>query len=769
MEGGGSSWPRRWRARWIWWEEHDLLRAVFAASPLRRDGFGYLRTTFELRSAPARATCRITADGRYQLWVNGTRIGRGPVRSEPSHLTYDTYDLGAHLREGVNAVAVLVRGYGEANPHYKPAPPVGTLGLGALLFEAEIDGLLVCSDRSWRAAEAPFRRAEPSGVGGPPPPEIVNGRAVPNGWTEPGFDDSAWRPAYETEAAGPGSGGGIPPCEPFGGLGPRPIPHLAERVMSPVSARGDGGSTVFDMGQIVCGHPRIALEAEAGTVVRLTCGEALDEAGTPVTDVREWELVYTASGRPGEAIEAFEPVGFRYLRTSIIEGNATRLSVDALERTYPREPGSYFRCSDPVLTELWQAGARTLDLCSLDAYIDCPGREQRSWLGDDYVMALVGLVCNPDVRLAAWTQRLHAQGARPDGLLPAVAASDFTDRPVTLPDCSLHWIRTQARLWERTGDRDLVVGLLPVAARILDWFEARRGPDGLLTDLEGWVFIDWAQNERGRQTAVMDALYAMALEDATTLAVVAGDRGLARRCTERARATRRAFGRYWDRRRRVYVDAADPDGSPGRRVSQHTNAVAILSGCAPRSRWDGMLDRVLDPRRVVRTLTPGDTPELDRRLSHQWEDPAMDEEEQVVEAQPFFSHFVHQAVAQAGRAHLIVDLCRRWTPMLERGNGCIEEYWTARPGLGSLCHAWSATPTYDLSTHVLGIRPLHDTVHVNPALGDLDWAEGAVPTPHGPVRGRFGARSWLEVPDRMEAIVAIGGREVRLGPGRHDL
>ncbi len=52
----------------------------------------------------------------------------------------------------------------------------------------------------------------------------------------------------------------------------------------------------------------------------------------------------------------------------------------------------------------------------------------------------------------------------------------------------------------------------------------------------------------------------------------------------------------------------------------------------------------------------------------------------------------------------------------------------------SLCHGWSAGPASWCINHVLGIRPLDvgcKTVEVNPSLGDLDWAEGAMAMPGG--------------------------------------
>jgi alpha-L-rhamnosidase len=64
---------------------------------------------------------------------------------------------------------------------------------------------------------------------------------------------------------------------------------------------------------------------------------------------------------------------------------------------------------------------------------------------------------------------------------------------------------------------------------------------------------------------------------------------------------------------------------------------------------------------------------------------------------------------------------------------------TGQPGLGSdtsLAHGWSTTPVSALSGYVLGVQPAtagYATWTVQPEPGDLTWAEGNVPTPHGTI------------------------------------
>jgi hypothetical protein len=216
--------------------------------------------------------------------------------------------------------------------------------------------------------------------------------------------------------------------------------------------------------------------------------------------------------------------------------------------------------------------------------------------------------------------------------------------------------------------------------------------------------------------------------------------------------------RLWDEHRGAYADALLPDGAQSRRVSQHANAMLIAAGIAPRERWDRMLDYVMDTSRLVETST-----------SMAPVDGGFDEETQVVLAQPFFMHHVHRALVAAGRFdEMVANVRERWSPMLEGtiGDATLWEHWHGRE---SRCHAWSATPAYDLSREVLGVRPLAPGAvrfRIEPHVAGLSWARGRYPTPAGDigvswrVEGRR-FRLAVEVPHRTVAEVALpSGRVV---------
>lgn len=783
---------RRWKAHWIWSERPDPGTGAFAGGPPDRpaDRFVLAARWFELDDASAPARCRVTADGRYVLYLNGTELSRGPVRSEAGLLVYDEVDLSPAVRPGRNVLTALVRHYGSAVAHWKPSGAMGSVGQGGFLLEGALGGdgagaVDISTDKRWFVWTAGYRPGIDKPWGGSPASEIVDLADLPTGWPAPDSADG-WQPAVVCAPAGLSVHDVRPPAGPFFELRPRAIAPLTARpidIGAPVAggtvdpgAPTDHPATSFgadivrtaevppaatalaagdwrtvDAGAIVNAVPVLIVQASPGAVIDLCCGEDLAEDGRPVTAPRHWGMRITATGGP-DHIEAFEAVGFRYLGIVVREGSVHSWAISAIEHVYPVSGGA-FACSDPELTELWRAGVRTLELCATDAFLDCPGRENRAWLGDAYVHTQLTMIGADDWRLAKENLRLHAQGARSDGFLPMVGTGDYSTLPVTIPDFSLHWVRTLVRVWEATGDDELAAELLPIAARLIRVFESHRDDTGGIRDVPGWLFIDWAQTGRGAYHAVLEGLVAAAATDLTTLADALGESGTARRLGAIASRSRNAFERYWDERRGVYVDALDESGRRLARVSQHTNALAILADAADSKRIERILAAVLDEARLRTTLTPAEGP-MEGRLTHQWNPPPnFDEQTHVVRAQPFFAHFVHEALARADRIDLIPGLLRAWRPLVERGNGCLEEYWDAAPGRGSRAHAWSGTPSIDLTRRVLGLAPAdHDgaTYVLDPHLGHLDWAEGVVPTPHGPIQVRVSQSDGVTGIDRLQ-------------------
>ncbi len=170
---------------WIWTSEPAAPRNVFAR----------FRRTFSYSGG--KADLHITADSRYFLYVNGERIGFGPVRAWPGHWRYDTYDLAPYLKPGKNVVAALVNHYVEGNFQYLPAPP-------GLLADVELDGEVICTDEKWRVSIDPAMKSIAPRISVQQAYEEQFDARAADGWVEPCYDDSPWKSAVALRPADDG-------------------------------------------------------------------------------------------------------------------------------------------------------------------------------------------------------------------------------------------------------------------------------------------------------------------------------------------------------------------------------------------------------------------------------------------------------------------------------------------------------------------------------------------------------------------------------------
>jgi hypothetical protein len=151
------------------------------------------RREFALSRTPNQAHLYISAELRYQLWVNGLYVGRGPILHHPTLLPFDCHDITPLLRPGRNLICVLV--HTPAMPLHNAVP----LGEPGLVAQLHVDGkLLLQTDRQWRAtSQSGWSSAMPKRCWALGPIEQFDMSAAPLGWLTQSFDSSKWPAAQE--------------------------------------------------------------------------------------------------------------------------------------------------------------------------------------------------------------------------------------------------------------------------------------------------------------------------------------------------------------------------------------------------------------------------------------------------------------------------------------------------------------------------------------------------------------------------------------------
>jgi alpha-L-rhamnosidase len=502
-------------------------------------------------------------------------------------------------------------------------------------------------------------------------------------------------------------------------------------VLAPAAKGVSGGGVLLDFGIELTGNVEIITPMTKGKeppLVRIRFGESVAEAMA--------ELGGTANAQNDHALRdqtvrlpwlgktTIGPSGFRFVRIDNVDPSIpvhlAEIRAVLLLRDVP-QIGS-FRCDDERLNRIWQVGAYTVHLNMQEYLWDGVKRDRLVWIGD----------MHPEVAT------INAVF----GFNDVVTRSLDLTRDVTPPtewmngisSYSMWWVLIHEQWWLHHGDRAYLAAQKAYLQALLKKLADLIGTDGR-ERINGMRFLDWpsSPNKQG-VTAGLQGLLVMTLEAGARLMTVLDDPATAARCT--AAATR------------------------GRKVVPDTNA--SKSGAALLA-----LAGMLDAKKTADEILKVDGPKG---------------------VSTFYGYYVLLALAQAGETDTALDfISRYWGAMLDLGATTFWEdfelAWAdnaaridelvppgkidVHGGYGaycyvgfrhSLCHGWASGPTAWLSETVLGVTPLEPgfkRVRIVPQLGRLKWAEGAYPTPLGPIKVRHERQADGKVKSQISAPAGI--------------
>lgn len=150
------------------------------------------RRIFTLPEPAHGVTLSIFADTRYEVWVDGIWVGRGPARFSRTHHEYDAYGLGG-LAAGDHLVAVLVQWApnqrrSESRTPYLKARLEATNAQGQVMTVVQTDSTWkACLSDAWRQDAAPVHSWQLIG-----PTELLDLRRLPPNWATAIYSDAGW-------------------------------------------------------------------------------------------------------------------------------------------------------------------------------------------------------------------------------------------------------------------------------------------------------------------------------------------------------------------------------------------------------------------------------------------------------------------------------------------------------------------------------------------------------------------------------------------------
>jgi hypothetical protein len=436
---------------------------------------------------------------------------------------------------------------------------------------------------------------------------------------------------------------------------------------------------------------------------------------------------------------------YRYVELSI-ETKDDPLTLEDFRGVYtgyPFERRARFDAGSAELEKILDVGWRTARLCAHETYMDTPYYEQLQYAGDTRIQALVSLYMTGDARLMRNAIELLDGSRTGDNMTLACAPSGH---PQYIPPFGLWWIGMVHDYFMYQDDPAFVKAMLPGMRSVLSYFTAHQKPDGSLGPIGWWNIVDWVEQWRNGvppvtgegSSAPLDLQLLLAYDWAADLESALGSPALAQQYRQSGAELRRTILRLYGKPGELFAD------TPQRTAfSQHTNALAILAGVV-----EG------DAARQV----------LARTLS----DPTL------AQASVYFRHYLHSAVNKAGEGDRYLDLLEPWRAMLARGLTPGAE----RPEPSrSDCHAWGASPNFELFRTVLGIDSAAQgfrRVTVRPFLGSLTKVSGAIPHPRGEIavslqRNANELDAQVALPPGIDGEFSWHGNTVVLRPGLNKL
>jgi len=456
----------------------------------------YLRTTFDIPFEPAEAILHVTALGIADFEINGRPAFDDQLMpgwtDYMQRVPYRSYDVTALMKKGANCVgAILGDGWYCGHVAWSQRQTYGERPRVRVLIEVKsTDGEIrqVFSDGTWKTATGPILQNDLL-MG-----EAYDARLAIEGWSEAGFDDSAW-PSVETWEA--------PPME------------ISAAILPPVRRRdvfdgklieetgGHRGAKIYryDFGQNLAGRLRIRVQAPRGTTLTMKHAEVLKPDGSLYTDnLRTAKATdyYTCRGGGEETWEPrFTFHGFRY--ASIGASRAVEsLSAQSVVLQTDLEPTGEFNCSHPLLNQLfknivWGARSNFLEIPT-----DCPQRDERlGWTGDAQVfVSTAAIVMDVRTFFRKWMRDLRDSQAA-SGQIPSFAP-DLVVPPVPKGDGGPAWADAMVlcpwAIYEAYGDREILEENYAAMASYLRFI---AGPectkDGIRNhpDLKRHCYGDW--------------------------------------------------------------------------------------------------------------------------------------------------------------------------------------------------------------------------------------------------------------------------------------
>lgn len=741
-------------------------------------GVYHFRKAINIDEVPQKLLIHLSADNRYNLFVNGQRICYGPAKGDLTTYKYDVIDMAPYLKKGNNQLAALVYNGG------KDKPLAFISAQTAFFLKAENDDFNQLNTNSgWKVFKNPayqpisyyemlFKERWFYGFYACGPGDEVDASSYPWGWEKAEYDDASWLTAEKLEFNG---------NAPWN-LVPRNIAFMDNHLVNPKAIRKVTGTDItegpwhgnkainipantsatilMDYEIFTMGYPELIVEGGTGSFIKVKYAEALYEkvnlkahrdSVNDLTIYGVWDVFH-----PDGEKRTFRPLWkrtFRYVQLVIETKDEplTMLSHTTEYSGYPYPEMSTFKSNDKHLNEIFEMSLRTLRMCSGETYYDTPFYEQLSYGGDNRPIGALSVYNSTDDRLFREVMRLYPQSENKEtGLFKSAYPSRFT---FDMGSWSMAWIQSLYDYHLMRGDADYVKQFIDKIEGVLGFYERHLDEKtGLIGTVKNQNFMDWSitkgsiprtnEQKEMKQSVLLTLNFVHTMDCAASMYKQLDELDKANKWESVASGIKKAvYSTCWDKERQLFRDYADQEI-----YSQHTNIMAILCDVVPPSAQVDLLRHILSYEKFDEM------------------------------ASSYFSFFLFKAMQKTGQEELFLHNLDFWYNFIDRGlSTCGETGFASHDR--SDCHAWSAHPAYFLLSSVCGIKPADigfHNVNITPHPGTLTSVDASMPHPLGRINVKYNIKKGkfhavIELPEGMGGTFSYMGQKRILNEGINEI
>lgn len=469
---------------------------------------------------------------------------------------------------------------------------------------------------------------------------------------------------------------------------------------------------LIDLGRVVHGRVEFTATGLAGSIIdvgwdeRLTpdTGRALpfpgswhqewNQVDSFILDGSEWR-VSTIDARAG-----------RYILIAVWGSGIVRLeNLVVKEEVYPVIGFGSFDSGDPQLDQIWQIGVDTLRTNMTDAYTDTPWRERGQWWGDAFIEHRINLAVFGDEKLYERGVLLMANGG-PNGEIYGIAPNGAG---LPMLDYGMLWVQSLYDLAVTGGNTELLYRTYTSLVEFMNYVGGFESPESGLLDLpdEHWsqtAYVDTiGYRDRHGQSTAINALYADTLSKAASLAGLLNDSLRAQAWMVRRSQVLQQINDLLYLPQQGRYAAALYDGNLTL-PTVHAQSWALSYGIVPDDQKNAVLNSLIE------LIGSNPNSSVTGTYGFAWILQALGENGRIDEALELIRVFY---------GYMVSNGATTWWEWLES-----DQHYS-----NSLSHGWSGSPTWFLSSYVLGgKRTGVDTWEVRiPAMSSLQRVSGKFP------------------------------------------